>query len=119
MKIRDSNSGDVGAEKEMVVCADLLRHGFEVFRAISGTASFDLVASLGKKLFRIEVKSETTAEKYMSHSHKADILAIVKKDRSIVYYNVPGFSIFNPEERNIYSKANVDIIRGGQHAERN
>lgn len=58
----DSNSniackiGAVGATGELLVAADLLRQGFDVFRSVASNAACDLIALMGNRLCRIEVK---------------------------------------------------------------
>lgn len=46
-----------GTISELLVCADLLRMGYEVFWAVSPTASCDLIATKGDAVFRVEVKT--------------------------------------------------------------
>lgn len=49
--------GDIGAIAELLVSADLLARGYEVFRAVSQNASCDLVIHRGGRLWRVEVKT--------------------------------------------------------------
>jgi PD-(D/E)XK endonuclease len=51
--------GMKGALGELTVALDLMAHGYEVFRAMSPDAAFDLVASKGTKLLRIECRCGT------------------------------------------------------------
>ncbi len=50
-------SGRKGAAGEMVVIADLLHRGYEVWRAVSGQAACDLVTEIDGKLYKVEVRS--------------------------------------------------------------
>jgi hypothetical protein len=50
-------SGTTGAIAELAVCADLLRRGYEVFRAVSQNCSCDLAILKDAKLLRVEVKT--------------------------------------------------------------
>src|SRR5882724_3603848 len=49
------SSGTVGALHELLVAADLLRRGYEVFRPLSQAASCDLLVLHGRQLLRVEV----------------------------------------------------------------
>lgn len=49
----------VGAIKELIVAAELLRDGWSVYRSLSVSAACDLVAIKGKRILRIEVRSAT------------------------------------------------------------
>lgn len=65
MKKNDACSSDTskssrGAMGELVVSADLLQLGFEVFRSVSPSSSCDLIAMKNNQLFRVEVKSSWT-----------------------------------------------------------
>lgn len=56
-------TGSVGAMNEMLVAADLLRRGYEVFRAVSPCAPCDLLVLSGALLLRVEVRS-TVRDRY-------------------------------------------------------
>jgi hypothetical protein len=49
--------GEVGAVAELLVSADLLARGYEVFRAVSQNCSCDLVIHRAGRLWRVEVKT--------------------------------------------------------------
>ena len=51
------STGTAGAVGELVVSVDLMRRGFEVFRAVSPACSCDLLASKNGKLWRVEVRT--------------------------------------------------------------
>jgi len=51
------NRSVVGSASELLACADLLKRGFSVFRAVSGCCSCDIVILKGKTLLRVEVKT--------------------------------------------------------------
>jgi len=81
-----------GAVSELIVCADLLARGYEVFRAQSPTCSCDLVVQANGRLFRIEVRSATRnlngtlAYTWSVHDQsRSDILAAVEPDGRITY----------------------------------
>lgn len=46
-----------GAFAELVICADLLKRGYEVFRSVSAHASCDLLAQKEGRIYRIEVRT--------------------------------------------------------------
>jgi hypothetical protein len=50
-------TGKVGAIGELIVCADLLRRGYDVYRAVSQSAPFDIAILSGGQLRRIEVRT--------------------------------------------------------------
>lgn len=54
-KVKDSSHR--GAISELSVCADLMEHGYDVFRAISPSATCDLVAMKNGRCLKIEVKT--------------------------------------------------------------
>lgn len=51
------NCGNMGALSELLVCADLLKRGYEVFRAVSPSCSCDLIALKNKVCMRVEVRT--------------------------------------------------------------
>lgn len=77
--------GSIGAMAELLVAADLLQQGFDVFRSVSANACCDLIAQTQDgRLCRIEVKSAVVNKRgYTDFSHqrhdpsKYDILALV------------------------------------------
>jgi len=80
-------SSTIGAIGEMLVAADLLSKGFEVFRAVSSACSSDLMISKNGKVISVEVRTGRTYIHGILPSrsdHRADILAINLGDR-IVY----------------------------------
>lgn len=82
-------SSSTGAAGEMLVSADLLSKGLEVFRAVSGGASCDLVAWFFSAPLKIEVKTNTSKLKTRAKV-KADILARVNLEtKKIRYFHIP------------------------------
>ena len=51
------NRTNAGAVSELLVCADLLKKGFEVFRSVSPVASCDLIVKKNNIIYDVEVKS--------------------------------------------------------------
>ncbi len=83
----DISSGSIGAVGELVVAADLLRKGYEVFRSVSPSCSADIVIHRDGKSRRVEVRTgfiQTSGKIVANRVHRADILAIVLVDR-VVY----------------------------------
>jgi len=84
------SAGNKGAINELLVCLDLLKKGYDVFRAVSPSSSCDLIVLKDKKLFRVEVtsgwirKGKKYSNKNQRDLNKMDILAIVFKSE-IVY----------------------------------
>jgi len=83
-------TGTVGAIHELLVCADLLRRGAMVFRAMSPSCACDLALLHQQKLFRIEVttayKKANGGKSFAAHNSKNyDILALVFHSGEIEY----------------------------------
>lgn len=55
------STSTVGAISELTVSTDLLRRGFDVFRALSPAGPCDLVVLRGDRLLRIEVRTGSRA----------------------------------------------------------
>lgn len=83
------STGKTGAISEMLVCADLLKNGYDVFRAVSQSCSCDIAILSGKTLLTVEVRSakrtSTGAPMYPKHRIRADVVALVFSDSSIKY----------------------------------
>lgn len=84
------NSGKVGAMHEMLVCCDLLKKGYDVFRAVSQSSSCDMVVLKEGKVIRVEVTTGGfTATGKVTHPSKDfsrfDLLAIVLHTGEIRY----------------------------------
>ena len=83
----------IGGTAEMYACADLLRRGIPVYRAITFLSAADLVVEMGGDLYRVEVKSGRRNQSGVLHFGaptvgKFDILAIVDPD-GVVEYRPP------------------------------
>lgn len=82
---------------EMLVCADLLKRGFSVFRSISPACSCDIVyLSTDQTLVRVEVKTayrfHTGKVNYGRHPKqdgKHDLLALVFHKTNSIEYRPP------------------------------
>lgn len=86
------STGTVGAMHELVVCVDLLRRGYEIFRAVSPSCSCDLVALCNGKSVRIEVRTGYanksggfTWTNQGRDVHKYDVVAVVLHAGGIKY----------------------------------
>ena len=88
----DLTAGTTGAIGEMLVSADLLGRGYQVYRALSGAAPVDLAILHEGRLVRVEVTTGyLTAGGKVSCpkplvSGKYDHLAVVVKRREIHYF---------------------------------
>ena len=83
-------NGTLGAMRELVVCADLLSRGFDVFRAVSPSCSFDLVAHRSGRLYRVEVSTGfARPDGSISHSKRDtsrfDLLGLVLQSGDVAY----------------------------------
>ena len=80
-----------GAFCELVVAADLMRQGFEVFRALSPGSPCDLAVLWGARLLRVEVRTAyrtPAGTLYCSRRSRTqpDIWAmVIRHDQEIVY----------------------------------
>lgn len=86
------SSGTRGAISELVACADLLKDGWHVFRAVSPACPFDLMAVRGHEQQRIEVRtgsrSYPDAPLQFSRTKRGedfDLYAVVEPSGSITY----------------------------------
>lgn len=95
------STGQVGAIQEMAVCADLMKRGISVFRAVSPSSSCDLIAMLGTRLVRVEVTTgwrDTSgrvfhAKKRDRTAGKFDLLAVASKN-GLIQYEPPIETMF-------------------------
>lgn len=78
----------MGAASELLVAADLLLRGWDVFRAVSGACPCDLIIMRGSVLRRVEVKTAvaTAAGTFPAfpggiYSDRHDVLALVSDGR--------------------------------------
>lgn len=90
-KVDDLNTCNVGALHEILVCADLLKQGYDVFRSVSSSSSCDIIAMKNKVIHRVEV----TTGRYDNYGvvihakkdfNKFDILAVVTRTDRIIRY---------------------------------
>lgn len=86
----------VAGTSELIVCADLLRRGIPVYRAMTAVSLADMVGDFEGELKRIEVKTVQRDKhgrmKCGIDAHKRDrfdILAMVTNDAEIVYVPNP------------------------------
>lgn len=86
------NASEIGAWAEMVAASDLLRRGYQVFRAVSPSAPCDFVVVIENRCCRVEVKTAHRkkrgglmfAQKDFDAS-KHDVLALVTPDGHVTY----------------------------------
>jgi hypothetical protein len=91
-------TASTGAVSEMIVCADLLERGYEVFRAVSAASSCDILAMKGNQYVRVEVRTcyinpwgEPQFPKKDLDIGRSDVYAAVTKDHQIFY--IPDYII--------------------------
>lgn len=86
-------TSDTGAASEMMACIDLIKKGFTVFRAVSPSASCDLIAiAADGSIVRIEVKTGYYAKsgavtfRHPKRPELYDVLVIViHKENEVIY----------------------------------
>ena len=89
--------GSVGAAHEMLVAADLLKRGFDVYRSVSPTAHADIIIVNGSHILRVEVTTGTPNRRPSSRplswppkvASRHDILAVVTHPGVIHYLPEP------------------------------
>jgi hypothetical protein len=86
------SASSIGAVSEMLVCVDLSREGFEVFRAVSPAATCDLLALKDGRTYRIEVKTARRNrrcrwqyDRKRLNPDRYDVLVLVEPDGLIHY----------------------------------
>jgi len=85
------NSSTSGAFSEFIVCVDLMKRGYEVFRAVSPANSCDLIALKPGAMKRIEVRTGNYSKGKISFAKKiedegrSDHYAVVVEDRVAFY----------------------------------
>lgn len=86
-------SGTLGALRELLVCADLMKRGYHVYRAQSPACPCDLIAIKGDLMLRVEVKTAyRRADGSLAmpliqprQQGQFDVLALVGTDEVIQY----------------------------------
>jgi hypothetical protein len=83
-------TGRLGAFSELLVCADLTARGWDVYRAQTPDAPFDLVGYFGDRLWRVEVKGRRRPRNgrkpHWPAAGRFDLLAMVDRGaRTIIY----------------------------------
>jgi hypothetical protein len=88
------SSGTTGAASELIVCAELMRLGFNVFRCESPHAPFDLIAYRDGRFLRVEVKTvslQKTAPTFaVPKNDEWDLVALVSKATGDVFFFESG-----------------------------
>lgn len=79
-----------GATSELLAAADLLRQGYEVFRALSPSASCDLIAMKAGTTYRVQVRTgqryAPTGKLHCSRAGAYDLLVVVDlKTGELIY----------------------------------
>ncbi|SRR5258706_3016761 len=88
------STSTAGAICELIASADLLKKGYEVFRAVSSSCSCDLIAMKEKKYIRVEVRKGSVGKNgtlYLActrvSKERADMAALVVDDK-VIYIKV-------------------------------
>lgn len=84
--INPMNVSATAAHSELIACAYFLKKGYEVFRTMTFTSTFDLVICYDEKILRVDVKTGTknknTKRTYFARSDEGrnsftDVYAVV------------------------------------------
>lgn len=80
-----------GSIAELIVCADLLAKGYQVYRPVSYHSAFDIVAIRGSSIVTIEVRTSTEEDPSNFPRHKERSIPMVyasvtKKTNRINYF---------------------------------
>jgi hypothetical protein len=82
--------GSLGALAELLASVDLMKRGYEVFRALSPACSCDLIAMKAGVILRVEVRSARRkidgAVRYPTKNIKGDQIAAVTHDDGAIHY---------------------------------
>lgn len=84
-------TANVGAAHELLVCADLLKLGFAVYRSVSPSAAADLIVFKRGRMFRVEVTTgHITATGKLTYAKpdvdpRYDVLAVVEWNNKVTY----------------------------------
>lgn len=106
--------GTVGAVHELMVCVDLAKRGFGVFRSVSPNCECDLLGIVNGRTFRIEVTTglrSPTGRLFHGQKDgaKFDLLVIVEKSGNILYNPPLGELLSSLEEDGL-----VEFTQSGQ-----
>jgi len=56
-RLTNLSSGTVGAISELLVCSDLMKKGYSVFRALSASCFCDAIAMKGDETLKVEIRT--------------------------------------------------------------
>jgi Holliday junction resolvase-like predicted endonuclease len=83
----------VGAMSELIVCADLLRQGYDVYRSVAPVGACDIIVLKDRRLCRVEVKTARRAPSGRAQYNEDacnpesyDVLALVFLEESLIEY---------------------------------
>jgi Holliday junction resolvase-like predicted endonuclease len=83
------NPPNQGAISELIVCADLIKKGYEVFRSVSPSAKVDLLIKKAHRLYSVEVKTIRVSEgtgRVDKRQIKADYLVTYFPEKNEIKY---------------------------------
>jgi hypothetical protein len=77
--VKDISAGTKGSIAELRVCAHLLSLGFDgVYRNLSVNGPCDIVASRGRRLIRVQVKSTLSMNQFKNlRQNRCELLAVL------------------------------------------
>lgn len=80
---------EIGAIGELIIAADLLSKGFEVHRALSAGAKFDLIALKGDQILKVQVRTGRYVNGKLFYSTKGTVpthYAVLNHLKSTIHY---------------------------------
>jgi Holliday junction resolvase len=84
MTVRKESPSARGARFEILIAGDLMRQGWQVFRALSPVGRTDLIAI--KKNILIKIQCRSTTDRWNQSLEVNDVLAVVNADGGPVRY---------------------------------
>jgi hypothetical protein len=100
-------TGTVGAMHEMLACADLLRRGYAVFRAVSPSCICDLIVLNKDRLVRVEVTTGYRKNDKLlfpkKDPSKFDLLLVVEHNGTVNHFESSDVSI-------LHGPIGVDVV---------
>ena len=89
-KTFDLSTGKIGAIGELLVSVDLMKKGFEVYRALSSASSSDLIIKKDNKISTIEVRAgrilSNNEVSYPTNDIRSDVIAVIILQQNIIKY---------------------------------
>lgn len=85
-EVEKISGSKIGALVELLVCADLMAKGWDVYRATDPVCTCDLIAVRAGETIRLEVKTKAVRLDLRSKSGKFDVLALMDRESGVIRY---------------------------------